>query len=54
MRYEIQDLNKDEKLEKRIVATCMFNNVKHTIQQGRILKIVNTNIRLILLLKVKI
>lgn len=54
MRYEIQDLNKDEKLEKRIVTTCMFNNVKYTIQQGRILKIVNTNIRLILLLKVKI
>lgn len=47
MRYEIQDLNKDEKLEKRIVTTCMFNNVKYTIQQGRILKIVNTNIRLI-------
>ena len=25
----------------------MFNNVKYTIQQGRILKIVNTNISLI-------
>ena len=47
MRYEIQDLNKDEKLEKRIVTTCMFNNVKYTIQQGRILKIVNTNMSLI-------
>ncbi|MBE6159138.1 MAG: hypothetical protein E7159_04875 [Firmicutes bacterium] len=47
MVYEIQDLNKDEKLEKRIVTTCKFNNVKYTIQQGRILKIVNTNISLI-------
>ena len=45
--YEIHDLNKDEKLEKRIITTCMFNNVKYTIQQGRILKIVNTNVSLI-------
>ena len=47
MRYEIQDLNKDEKLEKRIITTCMFNNVKYRFQQGRILKIVNTNVSLI-------
>lgn len=45
--YEIQDLNKDEKLEKRIITTCMFNNVKYTIQQGRILNIVNNNVSLI-------
>ena len=47
MRYEIQDLNKDEKLEKRIITTCMFNNVKYRFQQGRILKIVNTNVSLV-------
>lgn len=47
MEYEIQDLNKDEKLEKRIVTTCMFNNVKYSFQQGRILKIMNTNVNLI-------
>lgn len=43
MEYEIQDLNKDEKFEKRIVTTCMFNNVKYQFQRGRILKIKNTN-----------
>ncbi len=47
MEYEIQDLNKNEKLEKRIVTTCMFNNVKYNFQQGRILKIINTNVNLI-------
>lgn len=47
MEYEIQDLNKDEKLEKRIVTTCMFNNVKYQFQQGRILKVKNTNVSLV-------
>lgn len=47
MEYEIQDLNKDEKFEKRIVTTCMFNNVKYQFQQGRILKVKNTNVSLI-------
>lgn len=54
MVYEIQDLNKDEKLEKRIVTMCIFNNVRYTIQQGRILKIVNTNMNLIELHKINI
>lgn len=47
MEYEIQDLNKDEKFEKRIVTTCMFNNVKYQFQQGRILKVKNTNVSLV-------
>lgn len=47
MEYEIQELNKDEQLEKRIVTTCMFNNVKCKFKQGRILKIKNTNLSLI-------
>lgn len=47
MEYEIQDLKKDEKFEKRIVTTCMFNNVKYQFQQGRILKVKNTNVSLI-------
>ena len=47
MEYEIQNLNKDEKFEKRIVTTCMFNNVKYQFQQGRILKVKNTNVSLI-------
>jgi len=47
MEYEIQDLNKDEKFEKRIVTTCMFNNVKYQFQRGRILKIKNTNVSLV-------
>ena len=47
MEYEIQDLNKDLQLEKRIITTCMFNNVKYQFKQGRILKIKNTNISLI-------
>lgn len=47
MEYEIQDLNKDLQLEKRIITTCMFNNVKYQFKQGRILKIKNTNLSLI-------
>ena len=47
MEYEVINLIKDEKLEKRIVTTCMFNNVKYQFKQGRILKIKNTNLSLI-------
>ena len=46
MEYEVSNLIKDEKLEKRIVTTCMFNNVKYQFKQGRILKIKNTNLSL--------
>lgn len=47
MEYELQDLNKDEKLEKRIVTTCRFNNVKYKFKQGRMLKIKGTNVSFI-------
>jgi len=36
MEYKVSNLIKDEKLEKRIVTTCMFNNVKYQFKQGRI------------------
>lgn len=47
MEYEVSNLIKDEQFEKRIITTCMFNNVKYQFKQGRILKIKNTNLSLI-------
>jgi len=47
MNYDIEDLNSDEKFEKRIATTCSFNNAKCEFKQGRIINVRNTNISFI-------
>ncbi len=47
MMYEYKELNKCEALEKRIITTCKFNNVKYEIKSGNIININNTNISFI-------